>query len=302
MEKWYEEPKVTVNGEELHIVVHENILPGPILCASAHSHDYIEILYCISGTHHILLNYKSYAFSKGDMVLINSKEIHQIRATAKETSDYIVVRFEPELLYTSYQNAFELKYLLPFTLNESTPQKVFPAKIIEKTSIPEIFYEILKDYTEQSYCYEFAIRTNICRIFLWILRYWNQMGIIMHSTVGNNRLIEQFKPALEYINKHCSQDISAADMAELCHISYSYFSRMFKKVVHKSFREYLNYQRITKAELLLATTNLSITDIAMQTGFSTSSYFIQQFKLIKRISPKQFRKKYISADKVPPSL
>lgn len=85
-------------------------------------------------------------------------------------------------------------------------------------------------------------------------------------------------------------------MAALCHMSYSYFSRMFKKVVHRSFREYLNYIRISKSELLLATTDLSITDIAMQTGFSTSSYFIQQFKLYKKISPKQFRKKFIALD------
>lgn len=294
MDKWIEEPKVVVNGEEMQIVVHENILPGPILCAPVHAHKYIEVLYCISGVHEILLNRKLYTFSKGDMVLINSKELHQIKAITNEISDYIVVRFEPDILYTSYQNAFELKYLLPFTLNETAAKKVFPSDVIEKTFLPEIFQELLKDYTEKTYCYEFAIRTNICRIFLWILRYWKQNGVVMHSAISDDRLIEQFKPALEYINKHCARDISASDMAEFCHMSYSYFSRMFKKVVNKSFREYLNYQRIKKAELLLATTDLSITDIAMQTGFSTSSYFIQQFKLIKHVSPKQFRNKFIT--------
>lgn len=296
METWYEEPKVVVNGEERHIVVHIQSLPAPITCARAHAHEYIEMLYCLSGTHEILLNWKSHTFTTGDMVLVNSREIHQIRAVSHGISSYIVVRFEPELLYTSYQNAFELKYMLPFTLNERTPQKVFQAEEIKDTFLPEIFYELLRDYTDQPYGFEFALRTNICRIFLWVLRYWNQSGITLHTAVEDSGLIEQFQHVLDYLNKNYDQDISASGMAALCHMSYSYFSRMFKKVVHRSFREYLNYIRISKSELLLATTDLSITDIAMQTGFSTSSYFIQQFKLYKKISPKQFRKKFIALD------
>ena len=53
METWYEEPKVVVNGEERHIVVHIQSLPAPITCARAHAHEYIEMLYCLSGTHEI---------------------------------------------------------------------------------------------------------------------------------------------------------------------------------------------------------------------------------------------------------
>lgn len=292
MDEWIEEPKVVVDDEEMQVVVHENILPGPIICTPVHAHKYIEVLYCISGAHEIFLNRERYTFSKGDMVLINSRELHQINAITDEMSNYIVVRFEPDILYTSYQNAFELKYLLPFSLNESATKKVFTSDVIENTFLPDVFHELLKDYTNKTYCYEFAIRTNICRIFLWILRYWNQNGLTVHSAINDDRLIKQFKPVLEYINKNCTQNISAWDMAEFCHMSYSYFSRTFKKVVNKSFREYLNYQRIRQAALLLATTDLSITDIAMQTGFSSSSYFIQQFKLIKHVSPKLFRNKF----------
>lgn len=293
MEKWIEEPKVVVNGEERQIIVHRNVLPGPIVCANAHSHDYIEILYCLSGTHEIQLNWKSYTFTVGDMVLINSREIHQIRAVTEEMSSYIVVRFEPELLHTSYQKTFEIKYMLPFITRESKLQKVFRAEEIQNTFLPQAFAELLEDYTSQSYCYEFALHTNICRIFLWILRYWHQNGVELHTPVEDSGLIEQFRQVLDYMRKHYDQDITASDMAELCHMSYSYFSRMFKKVIHQNFREYLNYIRIEKAEQLLATTDLSITDIAMQTGFSSSSYFIQQFKLYKKISPRQFRKKFI---------
>ena len=295
MENWFEEPKNIVNGEECPIVVHNNILPGPIVCAYPHMHEYIEMLYCLSGTHEILLSGKPYIFRPGDMVLINSREIHQIRALSKETSNYIVVRFEPEILYAAYQNSYELKYMLPFTLNEATPQKVFQAEEIRDTFLPAIFRELLGDYSSHPYCYEFAMRINICRIFLWILQYWNRMGIAFRPESENSSLWEQFKVVLDYVDKYYDQNVTASQMADLCHMSYSYFSRMFKQVTRQNFREYLNYIRITKSEILLVTSNLSITDIAMQTGFSSSSYFIQQFKLFKKIPPKQFRKKFISS-------
>ena len=123
MVNWYEEPKVIKNGKECPFVIHKNVLPGPILCARAHAHDYIEMLYCLEGTHEILLDRKSYTFTPGDMVLISSNEVHQIQAVSKETSCYIVVRFEPEILYTTIKNAFELKYILPFAFHKTMPQK-----------------------------------------------------------------------------------------------------------------------------------------------------------------------------------
>ena len=296
MQEWFEEPKVITNGEENHIVIHNNLLPGPILCSPAHMHDYIEILYCISGTHEILLNWKSFIFGPGDMVLINSREIHQIRAISSEFSNYIVVRFEPEILYGAYPNTFEIKYLLPLIISENTPQKVFNSEILSATFLPEIFTELLNDYVQKPYCFEFALRTNICRIFLWILQYWNKTGIIINTSNENSGLLEQFKVVLDYVNKNYEQDISVAQMAKLCNMSYSYFSRMFKSVMRQGFREYLNCIRIKKSELLLFKTDLSITEIAIRVGFSSSSYYIQQFKFIKKISPKQFRKKFVLSD------
>ena len=63
----------------------------------------------------------------------------------------------------------------------------------------------------------------------------------------------------------------------------------------KTFTEYLNYVRITEAEKLLLSTEMNITEVAAETGFSDSSYFIKQFRHFKNVSPKQFKKKFIQA-------
>ena len=93
---------------------------------------------------------------------------------------------------------------------------------------------------------------------------------------------------------HYQEDITAKDMASLCAVSYSYFSRFFKRAMQKTFREYVNVVRISEAEKLLLNTNLNITEIALEVGFSSSSYFIEQFKQIKSISPKRFRQRLLS--------
>lgn len=303
MEEWYEEPKVIINGVERYIVVHKQraATAGPRLCIKAHSHSYIEILYCLSGVHEAMLNWKPYQFGPGDMVLINSREIHQVRCISEERSCYLVLRFEPELLYSIYPNTFEIKYMLPFITNKTPTQKVFSAAEIKDTFIPTAFDELLTDYETQPYCYELALHTNIYRIFLWILRYWHKKGIVVDNIIDDVGLMKRFQSVLDYMYKHYAEDLTVSELAERYHLSYSYFSRMFKKIVGQNFREYLNYIRIKKAEQLLVTTDLNITEIAMEIGFSSSSYFVQQFKEHKKVSPRQFRKKYRNPEGITPA-
>jgi len=165
---------------------------------------------------------------------------------------------------------------------------------MEKSAIPHLLFEILEECTLRKYGYELAVRTKINEIFLWFLRYWHKQNKSIDLNIASyqsaaSRMGDVFK----YVSENYGSDITAYDMAELCNMSYSYFSRSFKKIMKKSFSEYLTYVRISEAEKLLITTDMNITEIAMQVGFSTSSYFIQQFKNIKMISPKQFKKNFI---------
>ena len=257
---------------------------------SAHYHSYIEIIYSIEGSNEIFLNDTRSTFSTGDLVLINSRDVHSIVCG---DGVYLVLRFEPELLYGSPQSAIELKYVLPFVLNSFKHQTVFLKHELEKSVVPQRLFEIYEENKKKSYGYEIAVRTKINEIFLWFLRYWHKKNInIDLNLAAHEGAAKRLQDVFEYVSKNYGNDISAADMAELCSMSYSYFSRTFKKIMKKSFSEYLTYVRISEAEKLLITSDMNITEIAMQVGFSTTSYFIQQFKNIKLISPKQYRKKF----------
>lgn len=295
MDKGFKEQKYTIDGIPSKIVCHIQKGKGKIELCAPHYHDYIELLYCLEGSLNLWLNDRHYRAKQGDLVLINSNEVHQIAGFTEGTHEYCVLRFEPEMLYDSSQSIFETKYVLPFILNNASPQKVFTNREICTTDIPRLVNDSCKEFAERKYGYELAIRSNICRIFLWILRYWNECGIDFHSVSENNtEIFEKIQSVLDYLMNHYDENITALEMANYCGLSYSYFSRTFKQLMKRNFNDYLNYVRIKEAEKLLMTTKDSITDIAFQVGFSSASYFIHIFSEHKNISPTQYRKKSLA--------
>lgn len=289
------EPKPRYNGIIPKIVCHRQHTDGAAACCMAHYHTFIELIYCVGGTFGVWLNNSNYTLRTGDLLVINSKEVHIIKSISEDGGEYIVLRFEPEILYDSSQDIFEAKYLLPFVMNNSTPQKIFTHSEIYATEIPGLMNNAINEYLNQQIGFELAMRSDICRIFVWILRYWNSNGISLPAAGAlTSEYIKSMHIVLDYISEHYSEEISAESMAKLCNMSYSYFSRIFKRVMNKSFNDYLNFVRIMEAERLLASTDMNITEIAYETGFSSSSYFIKIFSKYKNISPSRFRKQFLN--------
>ena len=287
------EPKAQRVGITQKIVCHIQGVDHIHRCCMAHYHSYIELINCLRGVFRVVLNNQKYEFLTGDLLVINSNEVHSIDCISEGGGRYIVLRFEPELLYDSSLDIFEVKYVLPFTMNDMTPQKIFPHSEICATDIPRLMYDALKEFDDRKSGFELALRSDIYRIFVWILRYWNNNGIHLPRTSSmTSEHIQNMQVVLEYISNHYSEEISAESMARLANMSYSYFSRIFKQIMNKSFNDYLNFVRITEAEKLLTSTDRNITEIAYATGFSSSSYFIKIFDKYKGMSPSRFRKKF----------
>ncbi|HHX56219.1 MAG TPA: AraC family transcriptional regulator [Clostridiales bacterium] len=291
---YYEEQRPTINGIPSNTYCHLQEKECQGLVVEAHYHNYIELLYGLSGNFDVHLNDGIYNFGPGDLLLINSQEVHQIEASSENGGQYYVVRFEPDVIYTLSQNVFEMKYILPFTLNNYSHQKVFKHEVIDNTLIPALLDEIMKEFDHKQYGYELAIKAHICKVFLWILRYWDKSGVKLNSIYDmDDSLLLKLQDVFYYVENHYDKDIKVTEMAKICGMSYSYFSRTFNKAMNTSFNEYLNYVRISEAEKLLLTADLNVTEIAMKVGFSTASYFIMQFKSYKNMPPNKYKKIFL---------
>ena len=100
------------------------------------------------------------------------------------------------------------------------------------------------------------------------------------------------KPAFSYIFKNKKENISEKKMAEICHISASYFSRVFSKEMGITFTGYITKQKIEWAKQLLEKTDLPIAQISDELGFNEPGYFIKTFKRLENITPLLYRKYY----------
>ncbi len=104
--------------------------------------------------------------------------------------------------------------------------------------------------------------------------------------------------AKRYISTHCTEDMRIEDVAARFYVDRSAFSRLFKKHTGKSPKEYQMYCRVDSAAILLRTTDKSISEIATETGFTSHSFFTQQFSRIYGGTPSEWRKIRIAEEDV----
>ncbi len=96
-------------------------------------------------------------------------------------------------------------------------------------------------------------------------------------------------PAFDYIAVHFREKISVQYLADLCHISPSYFSRQFAKETRESVPQYILKLRVEYAKQQLTTTDKSVAEIGFDSGFGDSSHFIKSFRKMVGITPLRYR-------------
>jgi YesN/AraC family two-component response regulator len=96
--------------------------------------------------------------------------------------------------------------------------------------------------------------------------------------------------SIQYINENLDHDLDLDTLAEKAYLSKDYYSRLFLKITKCRPIEYIQRKRIEKAHLLLATSYLSLENIAEQTGINSVSYLSRLFKRYTGLSPSKYRK------------
>jgi len=101
---------------------------------------------------------------------------------------------------------------------------------------------------------------------------------------------ETIEKALTYIKNNLTEDLNLKTIAKNMSVSHIHFHNSFRSAVGKTVREYVEEQRIKKAISMLITTDLSLTEIAFECGFSSQSYFSYVFKRKMKKTPREYIK------------
>lgn len=292
MDKGYKELRRVVDGvsypfDAMQLILGKKKQTGCVL----HFHQEIELLYVENGGFNIWLDGKAFHAEKGDLVIINSNECHKIQSST-DNCYYKCIKCAPQILYTMDQSFFNMRYVMPFIVNTDEHKRVFTKDEISSSGIPELVANIHDEWVEKKYGFELSIHSDLLRIFLIIVRSWDNSGASIKPIDVSSNLSKTIQAAVEYVGKNYA-NASETEAAKLCNLSYSYFSHSFKRVMNMSFKEYVNYVRINESQKLLISENKSVSEIAAELGFSSASHYIQCFKKIKGESPKQFKMNYL---------
>lgn len=100
------------------------------------------------------------------------------------------------------------------------------------------------------------------------------------------------QPVFDYIGEHKGETTTQKQMADLCHISASHFSRLFSRETGEGFSNYLARVKVEWAKQILEETDLTVTQVSDELGFSDPGYFIKTFKKYENVTPATYRKYY----------
>ncbi len=108
----------------------------------------------------------------------------------------------------------------------------------------------------------------------------------------NNETIhsENIHSIKEHILTHLNEKITVKNLAEIAHMSPTHFSRIFKAQTGFSPYDYVVVSRLNKAKELLLKTDMSVAEIAYETGFNSEANFVYCFTKNEGVSPGKFRK------------
>lgn len=247
-----------------------------------HWQEEMEILRIETGRVELLLDGVEIVLSPGDLAFINPGQMHQLKGLTADTRYYAYV-FPVKALLFKQEDLAQLKLLCP--LLEKTMG--FPAVLSGDSPLTNTIRDhidaIMETDRKRQLGYEIRIKAKLLEIICIL---GQNHGFVQHHSTRQNDVCKEI---LLYIQKHYAEKIAIRDIAGAVGLSENYFSAFFTRHLKRSFSAYLTEYRISQSCILLETTDLSVTDIALECGFSTASYYIQSFKNRKKLTPYQYR-------------
>ncbi len=248
-----------------------------------HWHTPLEIICPIDGNYTVIYKNEAFELRPGDIILICPGTIHEL--PAYETGVRLIFQADPTILSSIKELDTILSLISPLLL--ITPES-FPQIYAD---IYRLFIEIKKEYTDGKMLSEGSIYARLIEIIVLLGRnHTLEASSLAAKDTKRQENNEKMLLACQFISDHCTDVPSLEETASYVGFSKYHFDRIFKQFTGISFYRYLNQKRIMLAENMLINPDISITEVALMSGYSSTATFIRMFKILKQCTPSEFRK------------
>lgn len=259
-----------------------------------HWHSYGEIMLVGPGDTNIFqINQTRYELAEGDFVLIWPMEMHAVIDADREKA--LVIQFSNAFM----NSLFDLRRIMHFYHNlhvlciNSHKQLVNELRVIAD-KMKDIFFSDKIDR-------ELRCCMLLMEFMLTLDEHRNEFTEEISAeerTSYSDDILKRMIMVTDYIkNNLTADDLSQGAMARMAGVSKDYFSRIFKNVTGMNYSKWLNTIRLEKATSLLSQEKMTLTEVAMLSGFQSIPSFNRVFREEKGMAPGEYRALF-SNDKI----
>ena len=228
-----------------------------------------ELRFTMSGSGTLRYHNKTYELKPGDGYLIDNRELHYYQS-GPEGWTSSVLHLNGALVRSIYSKFIE---------NGSC---TFHSHFFPNFEMYQ--YEIIRTMQSITQYREYQVSCLFDRMLTELLTNSSHPSLAISSSPNF------IQSVTEYINEHYADLGSVNTLCGQFYVSREHLSREFSKYLGLSPKEYITHVRIHHAKILLKSTDLSLSEISYQIGYSDQSYFTKIFKRLEMITPLQYRK------------
>ena len=276
------------------LAVHKNDLKKNVLgFVNWHWHYEFQLTYVVRGTISVFFNQQTIDLHEGQGIYINPEVLHMIRDRYDSDAMFISLDVSPKLLTSFPNSVFERSYVKPVFCSSAADAVILDPGVFWQKKILDEAMSIEQDYKSRSFGWELAVSSSLYAI-------WKELVCHLHESLTEHdapaadgarmRRNQRIKEILSYIREHFTEKITLDEIAKHLHLSTNECCRFFKKNMNCTLFEYITEYRLGKSMELLEHTDLPVSQIAYESGFGSSSYFIEKFRKNVGMTPAAFRK------------
>ena len=275
---------INMSEGDFPIRCHHTVLQQKGPTFTGHWHEHMEFHYYTKGSAIVYCNSSPICANVGDLVIVNSNELHSGENTSGELQ-YICIIVGVNHLHSSIIDPVETKYITPIEQNLI----MFQNKISGVENVAQCINNIAMEYNSKHIGFELEIKSNIYHLLALLMR--NHVKKVLSQSEYRVRAknLERFSIIFNHINENYADELTICKLSHMVNLSSFHFCRLFKDITGKTLSEYINRVRIEKAERFLLEHQYAIGEVASLCGYNDINYFSRVFRQHRNMSPSQFR-------------